>query len=342
MTNFELLEKLCCANGISGDENNIRNIILSEIEGYATEISVDALGNIIVFKKGDAKPDKKLMISAHMDEVGFIVTDIDSNGYVKFDEVGGIDKRIIPGTTVVINNKVNGVTGVKSIHLCSGDENTSIPKLSDMYIDIGCDSREDAFNYVSIGDSINFINNYYENNYTIQSKALDDRIGCFILIEMIKSKLPYDIYFTFVVQEEVGLRGAKVASYTVNPDFAIVLESTTAADLPNISKTKQVCNVDGGAVVGFMDRSTIYDKEMINCSKNIALEKGCKLQFKRAVAGGNDAGAIHCSGNGVRTLAISVPARYLHSQLTLVSKSDIKDVYNLATELSLRITEDNL
>lgn len=342
MNNFALLKNLCSINGISGDENDVAVAIINEIKDYASDITIDPLGNILVFKKGINRPKHKLLLSAHIDEVGFIVTDVTSDGYIHFDEVGGVDRRIVLGTNVLINNKVRGVVNVKPIHLCSNDEKKNIPKYSDMCIDIGANSRDEALSAVSLGDSITFDSDYYENEYTIQSKALDDRAGCFMLIEMIKEQLPYDMYFSFVVQEEVGLRGAKVAAYTLNPDFAIVIESTTACDLPDVSSAKQVCNVGDGAVIGFMDKRTVYDRKMIDVCKNIANENGYKLQFKRAIAGGNDAGAIHNSRGGVRTLAISAPARYLHSQLSLVSKEDLCNVYNLSKDLAICIAGGNI
>ena len=339
MENLTLLKKLCSANGISGCENSVREIIIDEIKDNVTDITVDNLGNLIVFKKGKNAPKKKVLISAHMDEVGFIVTDITSDGFIKFDEVGGIDRRVVLGCNVTINNTINGVVGVKPIHLSTGDEGSAIPKYTDMYIDIGAKDKEDALKYVSYGDCINFDSCFTDNGYSIMSKAIDDRLGCFLMIQMIKSDLPYDMHFTFVVQEEVGLRGAKVASYTVHTDFAIVLESTTAADIPDVPSSKQVCNVGNGAVIGYMDRATIYDRQMIEKCKEIAESKKYKLQFKRAVAGGNDAGAIHSARGGVRTLAISMPCRYLHSQLSLISKSDIDDVYNIAKDLAFQLAE---
>lgn len=340
MNNLTLLEKLCTLNGISGDESAVRQCIIDEIKDFATEYSVDNLGNLIVFKKGREEAKNKLMISAHIDEVGFIVTDITSDGLIKFDEVGGIDRRVVPGCNVLINGEINGVTGIKPIHLCSGDESKKIPEYSKMYIDIGAESREDALSVVSFGDSITFNSNCYENNYTIQSKAIDDRAGCFMMIEMIKQDLPYDMYFTFVTQEEVGLRGAKVAAYTVDPDFCIVLEATTAADVPNVNK--QICKMSEGAVIGFMDRSTIYDKGLIEKCKKIADDKNYKLQFKRGVAGGNDAGIIHKSRSGVRTIAISLPCRYLHAQRSMITKADIDSVYNIAYDLAVEITGGNI
>lgn len=343
MIDYKLLEKLCTANGISGDENNIREIIINEIKDYADEIKIDNLGNILVSKKGKDRAKAKLMLSAHMDEVGLMITDITADGYIKFDEVGGIDKRVLLGQTVSIGkNKINGVIGIKPIHLIKGDENESIPDITDMHIDIGADSKENALEFVNYGDSINFNFDFTQNDYIIKSKAIDDRFGCLVLIDMIKSYLEYDMEFTFVVQEEVGLRGAKVASYTVAPEFAIVVETTTAADIPEVDSNKQVCNLGKGAVVSVMDRSTIYDKEMVGLAFDIAKDNEISAQYKRAVAGGNDSGAIHQSRGGVRTLAISLPCRYLHAPNCIANKLDCESVLNLTKLLATEIAGGKL
>ena len=338
MADFKLLEKLCTADGISGDESSVRELIINEIKPFADEIRTDNLGNIIVFKKGKNRPKARLMLSAHMDEVGFMVTDITSDGYLKFDEVGGLDRRVVPGKTVTVGkNKVNGVIGVKPVHLSSGEERTAVARLTDMYIDIGAESREDALGFVSYGDSVNF-NSIYENNgYTIKSKAIDDRFGCLALIELIKSELKYDMHFVFAVQEEVGLRGAKVAAYSVNPDFAIVVETTTAADIAGVEETRQVCSLGEGAVISVMDRRTIYDKRMAEMAFECAEKAGARAQYKRAVAGGNDSGAIHQSRGGVKTLAISLPCRYLHSSVTVANTSDCDDIIKITSLLANRI-----
>lgn len=340
---YELLKKLCTCSGISGDEKNVRDIIISEIKDYADSIKTDNLGNLIVFKKGLKTPSKKLMISAHMDEVGFMVTYITENGFIKFDQVGGIDRRVVFGKRVTLGeNHIDGVVGVKPIHLCSDEERETIPKYSDMYIDIGAESREEAEKYVNIGDSVCFyspfeINENAENmGTTLKAKAIDDRAGCFIMIELIKSTLEYDCTFTFVVQEEVGLRGAKAAAYTVDPDFAIVLESTTASDIHGCEDSKAVCHVGKGVVVSFMDRSTIYDREMFKEAFYAARDIGVEAQVKSAVAGGNDSGAIHTSRGGVRTLALSLPCRYIHSGLSLVSLRDMEASLKLTKELISR------
>lgn len=335
MINFDLLERLCICNGISGDEFSIRKLIEYEIKPYADEIKTDNLGNLIVFKKGKNRAKHKLMLSAHMDEVGLMVTDITTDGYLKFDEVGGIDKRILLGKHVTIGNKkLNGVIGIKPIHLTKSDESGSVPAMSDMYIDIGADSADEAKKYVCIGDSVNFLSDFEYNEVTIKSKALDDRFGCYVLIELIKSDLEYDTHFVFCVQEEVGLRGAKVATYTVAPEFAIVVETTTAADVPEVDLDKQVCNLSQGAVISVMDRRTIYDKQLVKTAFDIASEYGISAQYKRAVAGGNDAGIIHQSRGGVRTLAVSLPCRYLHAPSCIVNVADCESTIKIVNELA--------
>lgn len=339
--NKELLQQLCNANGISGDESRVRDIIISEIESSAAEYSIDSMGNLLVFKKGRKTPDKKLLISAHMDEVGFIVTSVTASGYLKFDEVGGIDRRVIMGKSVTVGKDIKGVICAAPVHLLSSEQREAIPKIDSMYIDIGATSKEEALQYVSLGDSIQFDCDFRWENDVITGKALDDRAGCAIMIEMINSDLEYDTYFSFVVQEEVGLRGAKCASFTVEPDFAIVVETTTAADIPNVSDDKKVCFVGNGAVISFMDRRTIYDKELVASAMKCAKDD-VKVQFKQAVAGGNDAGAIQTSKGGVRTLAVSLPCRYLHSPCGMISAQDLNSVQHVVSEMANKILSSSL
>lgn len=343
MLDMKLLERLCKCNGISGDEGKVRELIIEEIKPYADSITVDNLGNLIVHKQGKNRAKSRLMLSAHMDEVGLMVTDITSDGYLKFDEVGGIDRRVLLGKSVTVGmNRINGVIGVKPIHLCKGDEVGRIPELSEMYIDIGADSKENAVEYIKYGDSINFVSGFNVTADSITSKALDDRFGCLVLIELIRCELEYDMDFAFVVQEEVGLRGAKVAAYTVDPEFALVIETTTAADVPEIDENKQVCNLSDGAVISVMDRRTIYDKEMIALAFDCAEKSKIKAQYKRAVVGGNDAGVIHSSRSGVRTLAVSLPCRYLHSPNCVVNKQDCENMLKLVSELANNIAGGRL
>ncbi len=342
MIDHSLLRRLCEAKGISGDEGAVRDIIIEEIKGFADH-RVDALGNILVHKKGRKPAKARLMLSAHMDEVGLMVTDVTSDGFLKFDEVGGIDRRVLIGKQVTVGkNNVMGVIGVKPVHLCKGEESLSIPEYGEMYIDIGADSMEQALEAVGPGDSVSYVSEYRQNGYTIASKAIDDRFGCYVLIQLIKSDLEYDTDFVFAVQEEVGLRGAKVAAYTVDPQFALVVETTTSAEIPEVEQSKQVCRLGEGAVISVMDRRTIYDKEMVRLALDTAEEIGVKAQLKRAVAGGNDAGAIHQSRGGVRTLAVSLGCRYLHAPDTVASAADCESVSALVSALSEKISGGEL
>ncbi len=338
MLEIELLEKLCTACGISGDEGEVRSIILDEISPFADEINIDSMGNVIVFKKGKQRAGKRLMLSAHMDEVGFIVTDIQDNGMLKFECVGGInDSAAFAKQLFVGRDKIPGVVCSKPLHLLDSDEKGKNPPVKALTIDIGAKNREEAEKYIRLGDSVVF-DSPYENKYgRIIGKAIDDRLGCLVLIDMIKSDLLYDMNFVFCVQEEVGLRGAAAAAYTIAPDSAIVIEATTAADLPTAENEKRVCIVGNGAVVSFMDRATVYDKEYYNIAMNIAREKNIPAQTKTMIAGGNDAGVIHRSRGGVRTIAVSVPCRYLHSSSSLILESDAKAVYELVYALAENI-----
>lgn len=334
---YKLLKLLCCSGGISGDESSIREIILNEISGCADSIEVDSMGNILVFKKGKNRSKTKLLISAHMDEVGFIVSHITPDGYIKVEKVGGIENAVAAGTRVKIGKRINGVFCMKPIHLSSASEKDTIPTLQNMYIDIGANNKDDALLYVQLGDSVTFVNDYAETEKTVISKALDDRLGCLALINMIRSEQLFDMYFSFVVQEEVGLRGARTAAFSVSPQAAIVIESTTAADIHGASDENKVCCVGSGAVISIMDKATIYDREYVRFAYNNANDKGIPVQYKQAVAGGNDAGAIHISKGGVRTLGVSVPCRYLHSAAGLIAKSDFAAVCDVVQEVSAAI-----
>lgn len=327
-----MLKELCNLNGTSGDEGAVRDYIINEIKDYC-EYSVDNLGSIIAFKKGTKVPDKKVMLCAHMDEVGFIITDIDDNGYLSFSAVGGIDSKVIADRVVMINN-IKGVIGLKPIHLLSADELKNSPTVKSMKIDIGAKNKKDALKFVHPGDYAYFIPDFYEfGDGFIKSKALDDRIGCMLLMELIKSDLEYDTYFCFNVQEEVGLRGAMCTSYQVQSDIAVILEATTAADLCGVTGGDRVCVLGDGPVVSFMDGRTIYDKELYSLAMNTAKENNIPVQTKTAIAGGNDAGAVQSSGKGSKVLAVSLPCRYIHSAASVVKESDIQETRKLLNKL---------
>lgn len=319
-----MLKELCLLNGTSGDERAAREYIIEKIRGKC-DYKVDALGSVIAFKKGKKTPDKKVMLCAHMDEVGFIITHITDEGYLKFSPVGGIDAEAVLTRRLSINGKT-GVVGAKAVHLMSSDEKESVPKFSDFLIDIGAENKAEAEKYVQPGDYAYFVSDYCEfGDGFVKAKALDDRIGCMLLIELIHSDLEYDTYFCFNVQEEVGLRGAACTSYSVKPDIAVVLESTTAADIEGVSGAERCCVLGNGPVISYMDGRTVYDRELYQKAVRLAENNGIKAQTKTKIAGGNDAGAVQTSAGGCRVAAVSLPCRYIHTGASVVKKSDIEE-----------------
>lgn len=333
---LDYLRDLCLIDGISGRENTVRNYIISKIKNYDIDYHTDPIGNLICFKKGKKAGKNKVMISAHMDEVGFIVSYICDNGYLKFTNVGGVDSKVVCGRAVTVGEKsINGIVGQKAMHLCKGEEGVKCSEINSLYIDIGADSKDEAEKYVSIGDSICFKSDFIEfGDGKIKAKAIDDRFGCAVMLRMLEGDLEFDTYFAFLVQEEVGCRGAGPAVFSVRPDYAIVLEATTASDVAFVSAENSVCIQGEGAVVSFMDRSTVYDLELFKGAFALAEEKGIRIQTKTTVAGGNDAGTIHKSCNGVRTIAISLPCRYIHSATCVADIRDMDSCFELASALN--------
>ena len=340
MADWKLLKKLSEARGISGRESTVREIILTEIRPFAERIEVTPLGNIVAYRKGKKPAPKKLMISAHMDEVGLVVTHVTDEGLLKFAAVGGIDRRVLPGKSVTVGENVHGVVGVKPIHLLKRDEAEKSVPVDELYIDIGALSRGEAEAAVKPGDEVTFDSVFDTENGTVKGRALDDRAGCAVLIELMKNEPKYDTVFAFVVQEEVGLHGAKTAAFSVEPSAAVVVESTTAADVPGVEKEKQVCRLGQGPVISFMDRRTVYDRDYYRLAFQAAELAGVKCQAKQAVAGGNDAGVIHASRGGVRTVAVSLPCRYLHSAVGVIAQEDFLAAPKLIARLAEMIEEE--
>lgn len=337
------MKSLCNIAGISGDEHRVAEYLIQQISTFDGEITVnvDKLGNVIAYKKGREKPKNKIMLCAHMDEVGFIVTSITDDGMLRFSAVGGIDSRVVIGRQVSVGkNGYIGVIGTKAVHMQTEKEKGTAPDIDDLFIDIGARDKEDAMRHIGIGDSAVFVSEYVQfGDDRIKAKALDDRAGCAILLDIMEGEIPFDTYFVFTVQEEVGLRGANTASYIVQPDFAIVVETTTASDIPGVADEKRVCKLGGGPVVSYMDRGTIYDKELYNLAGEIADENNIPHQTKTVIAGGNDSGAIHTSVGGIRTIAVSMPCRYLHSPNCVLKISDIISTRNLVEKLSERVAQ---
>lgn len=326
---LEQVKVLCDMEGVSGDEENVRDYILSQIKDHVSDINIDSIGNLTCLKKGKKTPIKKTMICAHMDEVGFIIKSITDDGYLKFAPVGGIDPKVMLGKRVKMG-EVKGVIGIKAVHLTTMEERQVVPAISAMYIDIGANSKIEAEGKVEQGSFFSFDTSIYEfGNGYLKAKAIDDRFGCAIMMELIKQDLQYDIYFSFNVQEETGLRGAMISAYNINPDIALVIESTTAADLSDVEKHKQVCHLSKGPVISFMDGATIYDKDLFDLTTNIANKHKIEWQTKSMIAGGNDSGVIHRTRDGVKTVSISLPTRYLHSSASVCNINDMKNVKKL-------------
>ncbi|MBQ8298248.1 MAG: M42 family metallopeptidase [Ruminococcus sp.] len=334
-----LLKELCLLNGVSGDEGAVREYIINKIKDVCDEYRTDNLGNMICLKKGRKTPEKKLMICAHMDEVGFIVTSVRSDGTLTFGTVGGVDASVTIGRQVIVGKKLlSGVIGSTAVHNLSKEQREKAPSIDSLYIDIGAHDKSEAEKYVRPGDCIYFDSEYLEfGQNCVKSKAIDDRAGCAIMIELMREKHEYDTWYVFNVQEEIGLRGATVSAYSVQPDIAIVLEATTAADIDGVSGARKVCELGKGPVVSFMDRSTVYDKELYRLAFDTAEKENIPCQTKSVIAGGNDSGAIHISGKGVRTLAVSVPCRYLHSPSCVINYGDFENSYKLVKSLMKRV-----
>ena len=321
---LELIERLSLLHGVSGDEGAVAEAIIAEIKEHC-ECKTDNLGNILAFKKGKKRAPCRLMIAAHMDEVGFIITHIAENGLLKFATVGGIDSRVIAGKAVLVGSDgVYGVIGERAMHQLEGAEKDKIPDIDNLFIDIGTNTREESEKYVSCGARAVFKSDFVSfGDGCIKGRALDDRAGCAVLISLIKTELLYDTYFAFTVQEEIGTVGARAAAFALEPDIAIVVETTTAGDIAGVAEEKKVCRLGKGAVLGFMDKGTIYDNGLYQLALNIAKRDGVAVQTKEGVFGGNDSRAIQTARAGVRCIAVSMPCRYLHSPSCVLKTSDI-------------------
>ncbi|SHF23900.1 endoglucanase [Caldanaerobius fijiensis DSM 17918] len=333
-----MLKKLTDAFGVSGYEKEVRDVIKDEVKDSG-EVFVDKLGNLIVHKKGNGK---KVMLAAHMDEVGFIVTAIKDDGRIKFAPVGGIDARILVSKRVVFGRaKVKGVIGYKPIHLQSEGERNDPVNVKDLFIDIGATSKDEVLKSIKPGDYATFESEYVEMGKYIKAKALDDRVGCAILIDILKENYNLDLYCVFTVQEEVGLRGATVAAYKIEPEIGLVIEGTTCADFVKDDKDF-VTETGKGPAISVMDSSSITNEKLLNRILKVAEENGIPYQIRRGNVGGNDAGAIHKTKSGIITASISVPTRYIHSPISMVHKDDYEYTLKLVKKVLESIEGEEL
>lgn len=344
MINIQLLSQICKIPGAPGHEQKIREFILNEIKDLVDEVSCDAMGNIIAIKKGTS--DNKLLVAAHMDEISFIVSHIDDDGFIRFQPLGGFDPKTLTAQRVIIHSgddNIIGVMGTKPIHVLTPEEKSKAPKLSDFFIDTGL-SGEEVKRRVEIGSTITRERELIEMGDCVNAKSLDNRVSVFILIETLRSlknkQIPVDLYAAFTVQEEVGLRGATTTSSGVNADFGIALDVTLAYDLPGAASHEQVTKVGGGAAIKVLDGATICDYRMVKYMKSIAKAKNIKYQLELLPAGGTDTAALQRSGKGGSIAgAISIPTRYLHQVIEMAHKNDIKLCMDLLESCIMDINE---
>ncbi len=324
MINKDLLKKLLETFGPSGNEEIIREVIREEIKDYADEIKVDALGNLIAIKKGNGK---KIMVASHMDEIGIMITNIDENGFLRFTNIGGVSPFTALYQRVMFADGTMGVVGMEKL-----DEMKDLA-LSKMFIDIGANSKEEAVKRVNVGDVACFYAPFIQDGDYIMSKALDDRIGCYVAIEALKAlkDCPNEVHFVFTVQEEVGLRGAKTAAYGVDPDMGIAIDVTMTGDTPK-AKTMDV-KMGKGTAIKIKDRSVLAHPTVKKLMIETAKENNIPYQLEILDAGGTDSGAIHLTKSGVPSGVISVPCRYVHSPSEMVSVKDVESSIELLVKV---------
>ena len=327
--NITLLKNICEIAGASGFEKRIRELVIQEISPLVDEVSVDNLGNVITLKKGVNNPEaKKAMVAAHMDEIGFIVTHIDDNGFVRFHTLGGFDPKTLTAQRVIVHGKegVVGVMGSKPIHVMTPEERNKVPKISDYFIDLGR-SKEEVEQLISIGDPITRERELIEMGNCVNCKSIDNRVSVFILIETLRQlkDQPYDVYGVFTVQEEVGLRGVNVSAHTINPDFGFGLDTTIAFDLPGAQPYEKVTSLGAGTAIKIMDASTICDYRMVEFMKQTADKHQIKWQPEILTAGGTDTAGVQRMGkDGAISGAVSIPTRHLHQVIEMADKNDIQ------------------
>ena len=333
---YDNLRTLTQLRGVSGMEDQVRDAILKMIDGHCSSWRVDATGNLIVEKKGASSAARKLFFSAHMDEVGFVVTHIQEDGLLRFAPVGGVLPAVAAGRPVLVGERaLPGTIGVKPIHLLSDEERDKYAPLDDMLIDIGASSREKAMALVAPGEQVTFVGEYREmGDGCIASKAIDDRAGCALLVEMIRSQLPCDCTFAFTCQEESGCLGGGTAAFGVAPDIGIAVEGTTAGDIPSAPDHKKACFLRKGPVLSYRDRGTAYDHHLYEKAAAAAQRAGIPWQTKEGIFGGNESRSVQAAGPGVKVLALSVPVRYIHSAHSMAARQDLEDAFHLLMELT--------
>lgn len=331
--NINLLSEICRTPGAPGFEQKVRELVIKEVEPYVDAIEVDNMGNVSAIKKG--KSDKRVMIGAHMDEIGFIVTHIDDDGFLRFHTLGGFDPKTHTAQRVIVHGKKDliGVMSSKPIHVMTPEERNKLAKNSDYFIDLGM-KKDEVEKFVEIGTPVTRQRDLIEMGDCVNSKSLDNRLAVFILIEMLKElkdvDVPYDIYGVFTVQEEVGLRGANTSAQNIQPDWGFGLDTTIAFDCPGAAKHEKITSLGKGTAIKIMDSRTICDYRMVAYMKQVAEKHKITWQPEILTAGGTDtAGIQQMTDGGSIAGAVSIPTRHLHQSVEMANKEDIRGSIDL-------------
>ena len=325
------LKSLCLIRGVSGNEQSIRKALLEACRPLCDDVSIDRMGNVAAFKKGTEENAPHILLAAHMDEVGFIVTSATEEGLLRIQPVGGVDPRVVVSKRVLVGEKaVPGVIGAMAIHLQTPEDRKKVLNYDSIYVDIGAKNKEDALADCPAGSYITFDTPYtcFGEGF-ICAKALDDRVGCLNLVKLLADSYPGDVTCLFTTEEEVGCRGATGGAFRAAPDMALILEGTTCNDLGDVPDVMQVCRVGEGVAVSFMDNASLVNRPLYEAILRTASENDIPHQVKRSVSGGNDSGPIHKSRAGVATCVLSVPCRYIHSPSSVIKESDVDAQYRL-------------
>ena len=328
-----VLKELTTLPGVSGNEDAVRAYILEKVRPLCDRVTVDKMGNVLAYKQArtGASGKRHAMLCAHMDEVGLIIIGINDNGLLSYETIGSIDSRVLVSKRVKIGEKaVPGVIGAKAIHLQSREEMGRVLQHEQLYIDVGAKDKASAEALVSPGDYAHFDSDWVEfGEGLVKAKALDNRVGCAVLLSVLEGEYPIDITCAFTTQEEVGCRGAMAAAFQIRPDCALVLEGTSANDMGDVEEHLQVCNVGKGVAISFMDLASIGHGGLTHALKALADEKKISWQVKRYVSGGNDSSALQRAYGATPCAVLSAPCRYIHSPSSVVSFQDIESMYQL-------------
>lgn len=325
-----ILQKLSKALGVSGDEGRVREIISESLEDHVDEIWNDQIGNLYALKRGIGAHSLRVLLNAHMDEVGLMITNIDDDGSLHFKAIGGLERVILGKVVLIGSEKLPGVIGGKPVQLMERKKDETIPMMDSLRIDIGAIDKETATKKVKIGDRAVFATSFVDLGPTMMGKAFDDRVGCAVLIELLKSgPYPVDIVAAFTVQEETEERGAKVVGYRLEPDLAFVIESAICDDLPKKKDVSPISELGRGPALPIMVRSTIADPRLIRFFKSVAAKHNIPYQIYRTTSGGGDSGPINVSLEGIPVADIAVPCRYIHGPAAICNKDDYKNTIRL-------------